>query len=180
MSALGVERPTVVPRVTGYIQRIIDFVQKLERDGFAYECAGSVYFDTAAFEAQDGHEYGLMGGSHARNDDDAETSNSRVQQQASSTDAGAVELGKSNGSIDDVKSAAVVGRNTHVAEKRSARDFALWKNVEVEGEDAREAMLGDSLWKSPWGFGRPGWHVECSAMIEHSLGKGKREILPVA
>ena len=62
MSALGVERPTVVPRVTGYVQRIIDFIQRLEQDGFAYARAGSVYFDTTAFEAQEGQNYGVMGG----------------------------------------------------------------------------------------------------------------------
>src|SRR4051812_13778937 len=39
--------------------------------------------------------------------------------------------------------------------KESARDFALWK-AQKEGED--------TSWESPWGPGRPGWHIECSAM----------------
>ena len=41
--------------------------------------------------------------------------------------------------------------------KRDERDFALWK-LRKEGEDV--------YWSSPWGEGRPGWHIECSAMIE--------------
>jgi cysteinyl-tRNA synthetase len=45
--------------------------------------------------------------------------------------------------------------------KESALDFALWK-AHKEGED--------SSWDSPWGPGRPGWHIECSAMAEAELG----------
>jgi len=44
--------------------------------------------------------------------------------------------------------------------KRDEHDFALWKH-------ARE---GEPAWESPWGPGRPGWHIECSAMAEHHLG----------
>lgn len=43
--------------------------------------------------------------------------------------------------------------------KRNPLDFALWKG-EAEG----------SFWKSPWGYGRPGWHIECSAMARTYLG----------
>lgn len=46
--------------------------------------------------------------------------------------------------------------------KRDPLDFALWKGSK-EGEDTR--------WDSPWGPGRPGWHIECSAMAEHELGE---------
>ncbi len=45
--------------------------------------------------------------------------------------------------------------------KESPRDFALWK-ARKEGED--------TTWPAPWGEGRPGWHVECSAMAELILG----------
>jgi cysteinyl-tRNA synthetase len=45
--------------------------------------------------------------------------------------------------------------------KESPRDFALWK-AHKEGED--------TWWDSPWGRGRPGWHIECSAMAEKHLG----------
>ena len=45
--------------------------------------------------------------------------------------------------------------------KEDPRDFALWK-AHKEGED--------TSWESPWGRGRPGWHIECSAMAERWLG----------
>jgi cysteinyl-tRNA synthetase len=45
--------------------------------------------------------------------------------------------------------------------KEDPRDFALWK-AHKEGED--------TAWDSPWGRGRPGWHIECSAMAEQLLG----------
>jgi len=45
--------------------------------------------------------------------------------------------------------------------KEDPRDFALWK-ANKEGED--------TWWESPWGRGRPGWHIECSAMAEKTLG----------
>jgi cysteinyl-tRNA synthetase len=45
--------------------------------------------------------------------------------------------------------------------KEDPRDFALWK-AHKEGED--------TWWESPWGHGRPGWHIECSAMAEKFLG----------
>ena len=44
--------------------------------------------------------------------------------------------------------------------KEDARDFALWK----------AAKEGEPGWDSPWGFGRPGWHIECSAMSTKCLG----------
>ncbi len=47
-------------------------------------------------------------------------------------------------------------------EKRSPVDFAVWK----------AAKPGEPSWDSPWGAGRPGWHIECSAMSLASLGEG--------
>jgi cysteinyl-tRNA synthetase len=49
------------------------------------------------------------------------------------------------------------------ARKRDPLDFALWK-ARKPGEDTH--------WESPWGPGRPGWHIECSAMAEQLLGVG--------
>ena len=46
--------------------------------------------------------------------------------------------------------------------KRDPRDFVLWKPSEA----------GQPGWDSPWGIGRPGWHIECSAMIRTHLGEG--------
>ncbi|MBI3395818.1 MAG: cysteine--tRNA ligase, partial [Spirochaetia bacterium] len=45
--------------------------------------------------------------------------------------------------------------------KENVRDFALWK----------QAAPSEPSWESPWGHGRPGWHIECSAMIEEIYGK---------
>lgn len=47
------------------------------------------------------------------------------------------------------------------SEKRSPNDFALWK----------ASKAGEPVWNSPWGLGRPGWHIECSAMAGNVLGK---------
>ncbi|HQT70653.1 MAG TPA: cysteine--tRNA ligase [Thiobacillus sp.] len=47
------------------------------------------------------------------------------------------------------------------ASKRDPLDFVLWK----------AAKLGEPAWESPWGSGRPGWHIECSAMSADLLGK---------
>lgn len=46
-------------------------------------------------------------------------------------------------------------------DKASPTDFALWKAEEP----------GTPGWDSPWGYGRPGWHLECSAMVRHELGE---------
>ncbi len=46
-------------------------------------------------------------------------------------------------------------------DKLDSRDFALWKKMKE----------GEPFWESPWGVGRPGWHIECSAMILNFLGE---------
>jgi cysteinyl-tRNA synthetase len=63
----------------------------------------------------------------------------------------------SNRSVHDLQGegGATVGR------KQNAADFALWKG----------AKPGEPSWASPWGDGRPGWHIECSAMSRQLLGK---------
>lgn len=49
-------------------------------------------------------------------------------------------------------------------DRESVADFALWKSRKPED--------GDNFWDSPWGPGRPGWHLECSAMSRQYLGDG--------
>ena len=61
-------------------------------------------------------------------------------------------------SLDDVISGARVEPGEH---KRDPLDFALWK----------AAKPGEPQWESPWGPGRPGWHIECSVMSLHYLGE---------
>src|SRR3990167_3400048 len=58
--------------------------------------------------------------------------------------------------LEDLKAGARVDIND---KKKDPLDFALWK-AEKEGD----------FWKSPWGYGRPGWHIECSAMAKKFLG----------
>ena len=63
----------------------------------------------------------------------------------------------SNKNLDELLSGARVDPGE---QKRDPRDFALWKSSPDEG-------VG---WDSPWGYGRPGWHIECSAMSCETLG----------
>jgi cysteinyl-tRNA synthetase len=64
-------------------------------------------------------------------------------------------------SLDDLRAGERVEVNST---KRDPLDFVLWKRTK-EGEPA------DTRWPSPWGEGRPGWHIECSAMSEAILGQ---------
>ncbi|GGK60019.1 cysteine--tRNA ligase [Nocardia camponoti] len=61
----------------------------------------------------------------------------------------------SGNKLDDVHQGEAPARG-----KRDPRDFTLWKS----------AKPGEPSWPSPWGPGRPGWHLECSAMAEYYLG----------
>ncbi len=63
----------------------------------------------------------------------------------------------SHQSLDSIKAGARVEVDER---KRSPADFALWK----------KAKEGEIFWESPWGRGRPGWHIECSAMSNEYLG----------
>lgn len=66
--------------------------------------------------------------------------------------------GKLSGkSLDELRAGERVGVDPH---KKDPLDFVLWK----------AAKPGEPYWDSPWGPGRPGWHIECSAMAEKYLG----------
>ena len=64
----------------------------------------------------------------------------------------------SNRNPDDLRSGT---RELVTGDKEDALDFALWKKEDVKG----------ASWDSPWGRGRPGWHIECSAMARKYLGE---------
>ena len=67
--------------------------------------------------------------------------------------------GKLSGkSLEDLRAGERVEIDTH---KKDAMDFVLWK----------AAKPNEPSWDSPWGKGRPGWHIECSAMSAHHLGQ---------
>ncbi|WP_347882100.1 cysteine--tRNA ligase [Amnibacterium sp. CER49] len=57
----------------------------------------------------------------------------------------------------------VSGEDADPRARRSPRDFALWKG-------AKPTEPASASWPAPWGAGRPGWHIECSAMAERYLG----------
>lgn len=63
----------------------------------------------------------------------------------------------------EIKAGARVAQDDYT--KENAQDFALWKAAKPEDEKTGAA------WDSPWGRGRPGWHLECSAMAMRSLGE---------
>jgi cysteinyl-tRNA synthetase len=78
----------------------------------------------------------------------------------------------SNQQLDEIESQ---GQETELADKRNPADFALWKADGVAAETVAEHRHDDAAdpataaataqtWDSPWGEGRPGWHIECSAM----------------
>lgn len=69
------------------------------------------------------------------------------------------EYGKlSHQPLEDLESGARIGVDER---KNDPMDFALWKAQKT----------GEPAWESPWGMGRPGWHIECSAMVRKFLGE---------
>ena len=122
--------PDEVTRVTEYGPQIVNFVQKIQDNHFAYTTSdGSVYFDIDAFEGANNNYARLEPWN--RNDEKLQA------------DGEGALSGKASKS-----------------EKRSKADFALWKS----------SKPGEPSWPSPWGGGRPGWHIECSAMASDKLG----------
>ncbi|MGV6852982.1 MAG: cysteine--tRNA ligase [bacterium] len=119
MRSLGVLDPDIEPHATAHIPQIIQMIETLIEDGFAYEQDGHVLFDVTSYD-----EYGHLSG---RN-------------------------------LDEMRAGARVAVADY---KKNPGDFVMWKPSD-------EQQPG---WESPWGRGRPGWHIECSAMSEHHLGK---------
>jgi cysteinyl-tRNA synthetase len=85
----------------------------------------------------------------------------------------------SNQRLDDLEAQ---GNPDERSEKRNPADFALWKADGVDAETVaaerkagaappEAAAEGAQTWESPWGEGRPGWHIECSAMSTAHLGE---------
>ncbi|MBS3812931.1 cysteine--tRNA ligase [Candidatus Bipolaricaulota bacterium] len=118
LKALGVRPADNQPRVTEYVEEIVEYVEALIEKGYAYEMAGEVFYRVREFE-----DYGKLSGR----------------------------------TIDDLKSGARVEVDVR---KEDPLDFALWKS----------SSEGEPSWDSPWGRGRPGWHIECSVMAQKTLG----------
>ncbi|MEP3635490.1 MAG: cysteine--tRNA ligase [Shimia thalassica] len=118
MAALGARDPDKMPRATQFIPQMVEMIEKLIADGYAYAKDGHVLFRVRAYK-----DYGALSGR----------------------------------SVDDM----IAGARVEVAPyKEDPMDFVLWK-------PSSEDLPG---WNSPWGRGRPGWHIECSAMSYELLG----------
>lgn len=118
MKKLNNKNPDYEPCVTDHIPEIIEFIESLIAQEYAYRVNGDVYFHIDRFP-----EYGKL----------------------------------SKRSTQDLFAGARVEINE---QKLNPLDFALWKS-----EDE------NTFWNSPWGWGRPGWHIECSALAGKYLGQ---------
>ncbi len=152
-NTLGVLPPTVEPRATGHMSDMIDLIQRILDSGHGYvvtdadgKPTGNVYFDVASWP-----HYGEL--TH--------------QKQTSEVDEAAAVADRMGPSVDATGADKYnpVDPADASPDKHDPRDFALWKAPkDTDPEDAR--------WSTPFGVGRPGWHIECSAMSHRYLGDG--------
>lgn len=152
-NTLGVLPPTVEPRATGHMSDMIDLIQRILDNGHGYvvtdadgKLTGNVYFDVASWP-----HYGEL--TH--------------QKQTSEVDEAAAVADRMGPSVDATGADKYnpVDPADASPDKHDPRDFALWKAPKsTDPEDAR--------WSTPFGVGRPGWHIECSAMSHRYLGDG--------
>lgn len=152
-NTLGVLPPTVEPRATGHMSDMIDLIQRILDNGHGYvvtdadgKLTGNVYFDVASWP-----HYGEL--TH--------------QKQTSEVDEAAAVADRMGPSVDATGADKYnpVDPADASPDKHDPRDFALWKAPKsTDPEDAR--------WATPFGVGRPGWHIECSAMSHRYLADG--------
>ena len=152
-NTLGVLPPTVEPRATGHMSDMIDLIQRILDNGHGYvvtdadgKPTGNVYFDVASWP-----HYGEL--THQKQTSEVDEAAAVADRMGPSVDATGAD--KYN-PVDPVDASP---------DKHDPRDFALWKAPkDTDPEDAR--------WSTPFGVGRPGWHIECSAMSHRYLGDG--------
>ncbi|KAJ4473883.1 tRNA synthetases class I (C) catalytic domain-containing protein [Lentinula aciculospora] len=146
MHRLNVRDPDTLTRVTEYMPEIITFVEKIIGNGYAYESGGSVYFDTKAFDDAPSHDYAKL---------EPWSKGKREGGETSSSNSTAVSTGA------DANTVVAASGEAPKFTRHSSSDFALWKATKP----------GEPSWDSPWGPGRPGWHIECSVMASAVLGE---------
>ena len=152
-NTLGVLPPTVEPRATGHMSDMIDLIQRILDNGHGYvvtdadgKPTGNVYFDVASWP-----HYGEL--THQKQTSEVDEAAAVADRMGPSVDATGADK------YNPVDPADVS------PDKHDPRDFALWKAPkDTDPEDAR--------WSTPFGVGRPGWHIECSAMSHRYLGDG--------
>ncbi|KDN46476.1 putative cysteinyl-tRNA synthetase [Tilletiaria anomala UBC 951] len=160
MARLNVERPTTLTRVSEYLPEVVDFVEKIIKRGYAYADGGvggeeskrNVWFDTKAFDGA--KEPGDADGSAASGLMDGERSG------FAHSYAKLAPWSKGNRELLEEGEGSLSTSAATTQGKRSPADFALWK----------ASKPGEPAWPSPWGPGRPGWHIECSVMASAVLG----------
>lgn len=149
---LGVLPPTVEPRATGHIPDMVELIERIIRNGHAYMVrdsdgnpTGNVYFDVASWP-----HYGEL------------THQKQGAVEADEAAAVADRMGPSVDAAGNDKYNPIDPADAS-PDKHDPRDFALWKAPKAtDPQDAR--------WATPFGVGRPGWHIECSAMSHRYLG----------
>ena len=153
-NTLGVLPPTVEPRATGHITDMIELIERLIERGHAYVIkdsagnpTGNVYFDVPSWE-----HYGEL--THQNQNHDVNS----CDEASAIADAKGPSVDSAGNDIYNPTDPADASPDKH-----DPRDFALWKApCDFDQPDAR--------WKTPFGEGRPGWHIECSAMSHRYLG----------
>jgi cysteinyl-tRNA synthetase len=152
LRSLGVELPPAITRVSEHVDDICAYIARIVDNGHAYAADddSGVYFDTRSF----GDAYGRLA-------DDPTIREPREATHQTGSDGSREAAGA------PADGAPGAERATTRPAKRDARDFALWKRVRADDETAFDACV---TWDSEWGRGRPGWHIECSAMSRAVLG----------
>lgn len=147
---LGVLAPTYEPRATGHMMAMIDMIQRLIDRGHAYvvreengEPTGNVYFDVASWP-----HYGEL--THQKQTTEVDEAAAIADSMGPSVDAAGED--KYN-PVDPADMSE---------DKKDVRDFALWKAP-------KDTDPITARWQAPFGVGRPGWHIECSAMSHRYL-----------
>jgi cysteinyl-tRNA synthetase len=141
MERLGVGKADAYPRATHTLNGIKRLIAELEQKGFAYPAEGDVYYAVQKFP-----DYGKLSGRKLA--DMQAGASGRVDEDPEASK-------KRASTADGFPAAGDWGK------KHYPFDFALWK----------AAKEGEPAWESPWGNGRPGWHIECSAMVRERLGE---------
>lgn len=153
--ALGVLPPTYEPRATGHMLDMIDLIRRILDNGHGYMVldeagnpTGDVYFDVPSWP-----RYGEL------------THQKQTVAGAETGDEAAAVADRMGPSVDNAGDDKYnpVDPADASPDKHDPRDFALWKRPKpTDPPTAR--------WSTPFGVGRPGWHLECSAMSHRYLG----------
>jgi len=141
MDLLNIEEDYKNPRATEVIDYMIEMIQGLIDKGHAYESNGSVYFKVDSFPKYWGLFWNVSEEELKKFIEERESDTRDEERRYGLTHEGA--------------------HTSEIEEKFNPKDFALWK----------KSKENEPYWESPWGNGRPGWHIECSAMALKFLGE---------